>query len=63
MTRGHKNMPNPVIGLLNRFKLWRMQRRGDALVDVKPFFDTMIVSGTAVPPRKFFSDERHSRCI
>jgi hypothetical protein len=35
-------MPNPVIRLLNRFKIWRMQRRGDALVDAKPFFDTMI---------------------
>ena len=35
-------MPNPIIRLLNRFKIWRMQRRGDALVDVKPFFDTMI---------------------
>ena len=35
-------MPNSIIRLLNRFKIWRMQRRGDALVDVKPFFDTMI---------------------
>jgi hypothetical protein len=35
-------MPNPAIRLLNRFKIWRMQRRGDALVDAKPFFDTMI---------------------
>ena len=35
-------MPNPVIRLLNRFKIWRMQRRGDALVDAQPFFDTMI---------------------
>ena len=35
-------MPNPIIRLLNRFKIWRMQRRGDALVDVKPFFDSMI---------------------
>ena len=35
-------MPNPIIRLLNRFKIWRMQRRGDALVDAKPFFDTMI---------------------
>lgn len=35
-------MPNPAIRLLNRFKIWRMQRRGDALVNVKPFFDTMI---------------------
>ena len=26
-------------------------------------FRGLIVSGTAVPPRKFFADERHSPCI
>ncbi len=35
-------MTNSIIRLLNRFRMWRMQRRGDALVDSKLFFDTMI---------------------
>jgi hypothetical protein len=35
-------MPNPITRLLDRFKLWRMQQRGDALVDARSFFDTMI---------------------
>ncbi len=35
-------MPNPITRLLDGFKLWRMQRRGDAVVDAKSFFDAMI---------------------